>query len=333
VGGRGSGRKDICLVWPRNCTICTRPFIARHPNASTCGSACSKQKHNSSDDYHRHKARVRRSAEKRSDITVEQDKAMYRRARKCPLCKTWMTGKPGKPNSKELDHIVPICMGGTHTHGNVRIICKLCNLKRPKDGSDYAGPVTLWAQVPDALMPPPPKIIVAKPKPAPKPARMAACADCSVQFAQRSYKQSRCAKCMASLGRRAVELRTQGVPWKEIAPAIGYTVAGAHLLAQRHGLYESALCPLCHSLSGMALITRYRLKLLPWYQIGLFFEDYRCPGPKKRPEWPWIAAMAVARRSLPRRCRSSSCRSARPPGAWRRSERGRRCGMTLWPRP
>lgn len=73
---------------------------------------------------------------------------MRKRARKCPLCGIYMTSKHNKPNSKHLDHILPISQGGTHTHGNVRIICADCNLKRPKDGSDYTGPLTLWAQGP-----------------------------------------------------------------------------------------------------------------------------------------------------------------------------------------
>ncbi|WP_176737962.1 HNH endonuclease [Micromonospora inyonensis] len=67
------------------------------------------------------------------------------KARRCPLCAVRMTDQPYLPASKELDHIVPLGVGGTHTIGNVRIICRACNLKRPKDGGDYAGPVTLFA--------------------------------------------------------------------------------------------------------------------------------------------------------------------------------------------
>lgn len=62
------------------------------------------------------------------------------------MCGVYMTNKPNRPNSKHLDHIVPLNQGGTHTHGNVRIICADCNLRRPKDGSDYTGQITLWAQ-------------------------------------------------------------------------------------------------------------------------------------------------------------------------------------------
>ena len=43
-----------------------------------------------------------------------------------------------KFNGKNLDHIIPIndTCKGTHTMNNVRILCRICNQTRPKDGSD-----------------------------------------------------------------------------------------------------------------------------------------------------------------------------------------------------
>lgn len=80
---------------------------------------------------------------------------MRRRARKCPMpgCGVKLTDKPGLPNSKHLDHIAPLnpMVNGTHSDGNVRIICARCNLKRPKDGSDFTGQLTLWAVMPGAV--------------------------------------------------------------------------------------------------------------------------------------------------------------------------------------
>lgn len=70
---------------------------------------------------------------------------MRAKAKRCPLCEVRLVNEPYLPASKELDHIVPLNVGGTHTLGNVRIICRTCNIGRPKDGSDYTGPVTLWA--------------------------------------------------------------------------------------------------------------------------------------------------------------------------------------------
>lgn len=82
-----------------------------------------------------------------TDITPEYEVQLRRATKCCTLCSVELTDEPYLPNSKELDHIVPRGVGGTHTIGNVRIICRACNLRRPHDGSDYTGPVTLWAEV------------------------------------------------------------------------------------------------------------------------------------------------------------------------------------------
>jgi hypothetical protein len=60
----------------------------------------------------------------------------------CPLCDSPMTDVAGRPNTKELDHIVPLIVGGTNARENLRVICRRCNQQRPKDGSDYTGVVT-----------------------------------------------------------------------------------------------------------------------------------------------------------------------------------------------
>lgn len=78
-------------------------------------------------------------------VTAELECFLRKKARICPLCACGMTEVPYLPHSKELDHIVPLNVGGTHTTGNVRIICRSCNLGRPKDGSDYAGQISLFA--------------------------------------------------------------------------------------------------------------------------------------------------------------------------------------------
>lgn len=89
----------------------------------------------------------RRDWARLTDITPEYEMGLRAKAKRCPLCRVKLTDKPYLPHSKELDHIIPKGAGGTHTIGNVRIICRTCNITRPKDGSDYTGPVTLWAEV------------------------------------------------------------------------------------------------------------------------------------------------------------------------------------------
>jgi hypothetical protein len=94
---------------------------------------------------------ARRTKERRFDLTPAIEREMRRKARTCPLCDCRLLNTSLKPRSKELDHIIPVNVGGTTTIGNVRIICRLCNQKRPKDGSDVVGQVTLWATEVDVL--------------------------------------------------------------------------------------------------------------------------------------------------------------------------------------
>jgi hypothetical protein len=127
------------------CVICTNLFVTKGSQArKTCGRPECQRKYR--DVRVRNREHMRRATV--SDITPEQEMAMRKRTRKCQLCGVYMTSKPGLPNSKHLDHILPISQGGTHTHGNVRIICRDCNLRRPKDGSDFTGQLTLFAQEP-----------------------------------------------------------------------------------------------------------------------------------------------------------------------------------------
>jgi len=74
---------------------------------------------------------------KKTDITSVWLKDLYDKTEMCELCGTQMIDSfLNLSNSRHLDHIKPLCCGGTHTMDNVRYICKKCNLTRPKDGSD-----------------------------------------------------------------------------------------------------------------------------------------------------------------------------------------------------
>lgn len=73
---------------------------------------------------------------KRADLPLEDEIRLRANAKRCPLCRIRLVDEPYLPASKELDHIVPLNKGGAHSIWNVRIICRTCNIRRPKDGSD-----------------------------------------------------------------------------------------------------------------------------------------------------------------------------------------------------
>jgi len=73
-----------------------------------------------------------RTLSKTSDITNNYLIELLQKADECPLCKMSYKDK----SEKHIDHIIPICVGGCHKKENVRVICRTCNLRRPKDGRD-----------------------------------------------------------------------------------------------------------------------------------------------------------------------------------------------------
>jgi len=266
-------RLPVTQVRIPNCATCGKPFVAHgvRLKAATCGPDCHR-KHESA--LHAARARHREHLKRTglSDITPEQEAEMRRRARKCPLCGVRLTNKLGLPNSKHLDHILPISQGGTHTHGNCRILCRDCNLRRPKDGSDFTGQLTLWAQGPAPVSRPdrrrngantnkatcrkglhpwiPANITIVKG--GKKRCRLCREAKeltryprhtckCGAEFAAPG-KTFMCPDCVEATARRAAELHAcGGVTWEQVAAEVGYgTAEGARYAAERIG-YKSGL--------------------------------------------------------------------------------------------
>lgn len=154
-------------------------------------------------NYRAKNYRRRTARRRRGDVTTAYERALRAKAKRCPLCSVKLTDTPFVPSSKELDHIIPINTGGTHTIGNVRIICRLCNQKRPNDGSDFIGQPTLWATDPEVILKPaqakkikPPKATRVRkpspPKPQPRP-----CRTCGTQIvpAGRGRPRQWCEEC------------------------------------------------------------------------------------------------------------------------------------------
>jgi len=153
--------------------------------------------------------RARRSKRQYSDLSREYVAALYRKVKHCPLCDVALTAEPFLPNSRELDHIIPLHAGGTHSIGNVRIICRSCNAARPKDGSDYTGPVTLWAQDPLAV---------------PSVGAVSGAARRKAEAKTRALHREREAREKREM---AVFMRACGYKWREIADHCGYASASA----------------------------------------------------------------------------------------------------------
>lgn len=85
------------------------------------------------DSNKRHK---RRAQMKQTDITNEWLLNLKQNSFHCPICSCELNEIQYDSQSKNLDHIIPLNIGGKHIMNNVRYICQSCNLGRPEDGSD-----------------------------------------------------------------------------------------------------------------------------------------------------------------------------------------------------
>jgi 5-methylcytosine-specific restriction endonuclease McrA len=181
-------------------------------------------------------AKQRRIAKLVGDVTPTYERQLRADATHCPLCTVRLVNTPLLDDSKELDHIVPLCIGGTHTVGNVRIICRRCNITRPRDGSDLDGvQLTLWAIEHGPIV----KALhqwarIKAPYISAKPKNKVAC-KCGREIKSNS---ARCKTCNRFPGwyeraQQALAMCLEGVGWQEIADTLGYAGSGAAYNAVR----------------------------------------------------------------------------------------------------
>lgn len=225
----GAWRSEV-----RTCVACLSAFRPKKSVSLTCSPECARERKRT---LRRNQARYRRdlvvlSAGLPGFLTADLELAMRRKAERCPMpgCGVTLTDAPFLPHSKELDHIVPRCLGGAHTIGNTRIICRLCNARRPDDGSDVVQLDLFSVLDPSAVAP-----ALAPPVREPRPPRIRRTCEACGAPAIISGPRPRCAPCHADLGGRAAAMRADGVKWQDISDRLGLSGPGAACnLVKRH---------------------------------------------------------------------------------------------------
>lgn len=80
----------------------------------------------------------RRASIRVTDITAEWMSALLTQGY-CSLCDVELKTQSVTPTHADypnVDHIIPLSLGGLHMRSNVRLLCRGCNLQRPKDARD-----------------------------------------------------------------------------------------------------------------------------------------------------------------------------------------------------
>lgn len=133
AGVRGIGRVRICAV-------CGDPFTAKSATAIVCSSKCKSRR----EDPTKLRARNVAKNHRRRALVVAGDVSSAEIAdllagsgECCPLCGDAFTdGDSNAGTYRNVDHVVPLFAGGHHELENLRVVCRSCNISRPKDGSD-----------------------------------------------------------------------------------------------------------------------------------------------------------------------------------------------------
>lgn len=201
------------LPKPAKTCECGQFHVRRSPWCTSCARRMTNDRAIS-------KNSARRRGFGNADVTTTAIRHMRCSARRCRVCAVFLIRVHGLPQSPEIDHIIPLNIGGRHVLANLRVLCRRCNLLRPKDGSDIEGDASLYGgldqDVARAYM-----IAAQQHRPAVQPKIIARVSMSKVMIISRAWAAKR--------------MREQGVRWQDIADwGFNGNVGNAHTAVQRY---------------------------------------------------------------------------------------------------
>lgn len=130
---------------PRRCHHCSTEFAlpAGSRRRFYCSRSCCRSAQKRKDIHKNHRARARRFGVEYEP--VNRLKLFQRDGWRCQVCGVSTPRSligTFKDTAPELDHRVPLALGGGHTWANVQCACRRCNLK--KGGTVIAGQLPLF---------------------------------------------------------------------------------------------------------------------------------------------------------------------------------------------
>jgi hypothetical protein len=138
---REAGRRDYYqnrrVVKPRKCSVCEacfNPPVGVPGMHRQCSQSCRDEaRRRRKKEYKRKYGRSQYSRAKRKGSRVEHVRPLVVLERDKWTC--WLCGcstpqdarGTTRPDAPEIDHVVPLALGGSHTYNNVRCACRACN--------------------------------------------------------------------------------------------------------------------------------------------------------------------------------------------------------------
>lgn len=115
------------------CKECDAPFSASALGNGRYMIFCSRKCQKANSDRKRTKARRALTRGAMAAVRIDPTEVFVRDAWRCRMCGVGtpkrLRGK-NEARSPELDHIVPLALGGPHTWDNLQCLCRQCNLRK-----------------------------------------------------------------------------------------------------------------------------------------------------------------------------------------------------------
>lgn len=127
-----ANQKTSITFYPHQCKWCGKWFASRKlSNYSYCSAKCRAKQY----CFDKRKGKEKRLREakhngKYENITLPK---LYKRDHGiCYLCRKHLVLNDdyNRPDAPTIEHIIPICKGGTNTWNNVRLACRQCNVSK-----------------------------------------------------------------------------------------------------------------------------------------------------------------------------------------------------------
>jgi 5-methylcytosine-specific restriction endonuclease McrA len=118
-------------VVQKTCPCCKAKFTPNRPSTKYCSGSCAVRQ--SYLNYKRPKEHRTRCKEKnaRFDFFVTRQSLRARDGDNCCKCSTPLKFSGNITDDyANLDHIIPISLGGNHTFSNLQLLCRKCNYKK-----------------------------------------------------------------------------------------------------------------------------------------------------------------------------------------------------------
>lgn len=87
-------------------------------------------------EINRNQRNKRRTIYKEGNVTTKWLLELKEKTKYCSLCGEKLNDIQYHPQQYNLEHIIPLKIGGKHSKDNIRFTCARCNHRRPKDGRD-----------------------------------------------------------------------------------------------------------------------------------------------------------------------------------------------------